>query len=210
MPTSTTPAKTDKKGWYTRGYLPHLDQPGLIQALTFRLHDSVPVQIIDRWKGELALAAATDTKTRQAREQELRWRIARYEDAGHGACWLADQRIGQLVEQALLHFDGDRYHLGAWCIMPNHVHVLIKTVTGYRLDQVVHSWKSYTALQANRLLSRSGHFWARDFYDRYIRDDAHLARAIAYIEQNPVKAGLVTKPEAWPYSSAAYREQKQN
>jgi putative transposase len=104
-----------------------------------------------------------------------------------------------------LHFDGERYRLMAWCIMPNHVHVLIETVAAFRLDQVLHSWKSYTAQKANEALGRKGPFWAREYYDRYIRDDQHFADAVAYIEQNPVKAGLVETAAAWRYSSAARR-----
>jgi hypothetical protein len=69
---------------------------------------------------------------------------------------------------------------------------------------VLHSWKSFTAQQANKLLGRQGEFWAREYFDRFIRNEQHLAQAIAYIEQNPVKAGLVDNPEAWPYSSASW------
>jgi REP element-mobilizing transposase RayT len=132
----------------------------------------------------------------------LRRRIVTYEDAGHGACWLGDSRIATLVQAALFYFDAQRYRLIAWCIMPNHVHVLVETVPGHPLDKIVHSWKSYTAQKANELLARSGPFWAREYYDRYMRDDAHLAQTVAYIEHNPVKAGFVKTAEAWKFSSA--------
>jgi putative DNA methylase len=69
----------------------------------------------------------------------------------------------------------------------------------------VHSWKSYTAKQANTQLGRSGEFWARDDFDRYVRDEAHRAAVIAYIDNNPVKSGLVDRPELWPYGSAVRR-----
>ena len=200
LPTNPKPRNTPK-GWHSRGYLPHLDAPGVYQAITFRLHDSVPAHVIQRWKEELHWRA--DLPSDDPILTKLRGRIAQYEDAGHGACWLRDQRIAALVESALLYFDGQRYRLLAWCIMPNHVHVLIETFPGYPLHNVVHSWKSFTALQANRLLGRQGSFWARDYYDRYIRNDAHLAQTIVYIEQNPVKAGLVPVAEAWPFSSAS-------
>ncbi|MCL5998993.1 MAG: transposase [Chloroflexi bacterium] len=191
------------KGWYSRGYLPHLDQPGLCQSITFRLHDSVPEQVIQRWKEELhwrenlpsdALAVVA-----------LRQRIVIYEDAGHGACWLREAHIATLVENALLHFDGERYRLMAWCIMPNHVHVLIETFPGHPLHKVLHSWKSFTAQKANEWLERKGEFWAREYYDRFIRDERHFNQTVAYIEQNPVKAGLVTSAEAWRFSSASRR-----
>ena len=148
----------DPKGWYSRGYLPHLDQPGLYQSMTFRLHDSVPEQVIQRWKEELHWRE--DLPSHAPAVATLRQRIIEYEDAGHGACWLRDERIASLVENALLNFDGQRYRLIAWCIMPNHVHVLIETCSGYPLEKVLHSWKSFTAQMANKLLARNGPFWA--------------------------------------------------
>jgi REP element-mobilizing transposase RayT len=111
-------------------------------------------------------------------------------DRGYGRRDLAIPAIAQLVQDALLQFDGDRYAMIAWCVMPNHVHVLIETRVGYRLDRVLHAWKSYTAKQANRYVGRSGAFWAPEYFDRYMRDDDHLAVTRFYIEQNPVKAGF--------------------
>ncbi|HCX32480.1 MAG TPA: hypothetical protein DHV08_02285, partial [Rhodocyclaceae bacterium] len=182
--------------WRSRDYLPHIDSPGLIQSITFRLADSLPQGVLDRWSQELAGRSEADRQT--AREQ----RIAQWLDQGHGACHLQDRRIAELVEDALLHFDGERYRLLAWCIMPNHVHVLIETVPGHGLDSVLHSWKSFTAKEANRLLERTGPFWQVEYHDRFIRDDAHFANATRYIENNPVKAGLVTSGEDWRWSSA--------
>jgi REP element-mobilizing transposase RayT len=127
-------------------------------------------------------------------------------DRGLGDCWLVRPEIAKLVETALLHFDGQRYRMLAWCVMPNHVHALIEMNNGWPLDAVVHTWKSYTAHQASRMLLRRGPFWARDYFDRFIRNDDHLEQAAAYIEQNPVKAGLVAIPEGWLWSSA-WRQQ---
>ncbi len=124
------------------------------------------------------------------------------EDAGHGACWLRDPRIGEIVEDTLLRFDPERYRLIAWCIMPNHVHTLIEPAPNQSLEKVVHSWKSFTATAANKILHRKGAFWFREYHDRFIRDDAHLAKAVEYIEQNPVKAGLVAEASKWRFSSA--------
>jgi REP element-mobilizing transposase RayT len=191
------------KGWYSRGYLPHLDQPNLLQSINFRLHDAVPEAVIDRWKQELHWRQ--ELPQDDPKVAALRNRIVLYEDSGHGACWLRDERIATLVENALFHFDGERYRLIAWCIMPNHVHVLIETFSGYPLDKVLHSWKSYTAQEANKLLGRTDDFWARDYYDRYMRDDRHFAQTVTYIEQNPVKAGLVHQTIDWRFSSAAHK-----
>ena len=191
--------RSQHKEWHSRGYLPHLDQPDMIQSITFRLADSVPAKVVAAWKEELQL---TGGPTDNSRLVEVHERIERYADEGHGECWLRDERIAQLVEDALLHFDGTRYRLLEWVIMPNHVHVLIETVAGFPLDGVVHSWKSFTAKQANRILGRSGTFWATDYWDRYIRNDKHLAAAREYIHQNPVKAGLVQRAHEWRWGSA--------
>ena len=110
------------------------------------------------------------------------------------------------MEDALLHFDDQRYRLIAWCVMPNHVHVLIETWKRWPLASVLHSWKSYTAHAANQILGRSGDFWFREYFDRFIREDRHFANAVKYIEENPVMAGLARRPEEWRWSSAWRRK----
>jgi len=185
---------TQHKGWHSRGYIPHFDEPGLIQSITFRLADSLPPDVVQRLKEE------KDEVSDLARRQL----IETYMDAGYGACHLRDPRIGSLLQEALLHFDGERYLLAAWVIMPNHVHVIVEIMSGYPLDKVVGSWKSFTAKEANRILKRSGRFWYPDYFDRYIRDDRHYANAVNYIHKNPVKAGLVKRAKEWPFSSLAY------
>ena len=137
-------------------------------------------------------------------DDDKRSRVEQYLNSGYGACYLKDERIGRLVEEALFHFDGERYRLIAWVVMPNHVHVLVELIDGFPLGAVVHSWKSYTANKANKLLGRRGRFWFPDYFDRYIRNEGHLANAIDYIHNNPFKAGLVERPELWTYSSARY------
>ena len=88
--------------------------------------------------------------------------------------------------------------------MPNHVHALIET-WHVPLGEILKSWKGYTAKEANRILGTEGTFWAEDYFDRFIRDEAHLRRVVRYIEANPVKAHLVRAPEEWTWSSARYR-----
>ena len=144
--------------WSSRGYLPHLDQPGLYQSITCRLHDSIPDHVIQRWKEELRWQPDLPNDDAVV---ALRRHIVAYEDAGHGACWLGDEQIATLVQNALQHFDGQRYRLIAWCIMPNHVHVLIQTFPGHSLAKILHSWKSFSAQKANELLARNGPFWSR-------------------------------------------------
>jgi REP element-mobilizing transposase RayT len=184
------------KGWYTRGYLPHYDKPGTIQMVTYRLGDAMPASRRHEWEALLALED----------EREKRTKIEAYLDQGYGACHLRDPRIAALVEENLLQFDGRRYRLIAWVVMPNHVHILFELWTE-PLPRVVKSWKAYTAAVANRLLSRTGRFWEVDFWDRYIRDETHFDKARRYIETNPVKAGLTRQPDKWPFSSAHPRWQ---
>jgi REP element-mobilizing transposase RayT len=200
QPPVSSPLRPAPFPWRSRGYLPHFHQPRLVQSLTFRLHDAVPEPVVQSWKDELGWI--TNLPATDPREVELRKLISRYEDAGHGACWLRDERIATLVENALLHFDSQRYRLVAWCIMPNHVHGLAEISENWPLAGIVHSWKSYTAHEANRILKRSGDFWFREYFDRFVRDDRHFANAVQYIEQNPVKAGLVRTREEWRWSSA--------
>jgi len=188
------------KSWHSRGYLPHFDQPGMVQSITFRLADSVPADVIEHWRDELQLMG--DEAADDPRCAELRERIEKYADQGKGACWLKDPAIGEIVETALLHFDTQRYRLLSWCVMPNHVHALIETQDGHPLGNIVQSWKSYTAKECNRQLGRKGELWMPDYFDRYVRDTNHFHKAIEYIVNNPVKAGLCEKVEDWKWSSA--------
>lgn len=185
--------KYEPKGMYSRHYLPHRDAPGVIQAVTFRLADSLPQEAIATLQG-------TGPAAREQRQALL--------DAGHGSCVLRDPRIAALVERALFFFDGQRYRLLAWVVMPNHVHVLIEAGTTHSLASIVQSWKRETARKANDILGREGHLWQSDYYDRYIRNAEHFDRAVAYIHRNPVIAGLVREPQDWPYSSARHWKEK--
>ncbi|MGH7992422.1 MAG: transposase, partial [Limisphaerales bacterium] len=163
-------------GWHSRGYLPHWDHPGMMQSINFRLADSMPANVIEKWKSELGLLPANRRQDAGAPDKcsvELRHRIEKYLDTGYGNCWLDRPNIARVMERALFHFDGQRYLLLAWCIMPNHVHAMIETREGFPLPGIVHSWKSFTANQANKLLERHGEFWQREYLDRYIRHAEH-------------------------------------
>ncbi len=175
-------------GWSSRGYLPHYDCPAAVQHLVFRLADSLPEAVL----ATLERAPAKDRL--EATDAAL--------DAGLGSRALADPRIAAIVESALLRFDADRYRLLAWCVMPTHVHVLAAQIEGWPLASIVHAWKSFTANRANDILGRKGRFWAPEYFDRMMRDEANVEATRAYIETNPVAAGLCLDPEHWPWSSA--------
>jgi REP element-mobilizing transposase RayT len=104
----------------------------------------------------------------------------------------------------LLLGDPDRYVLQAWCVMPNHVHVLAVTNAANELGAIVRFWKSKSATHINALLQRQGALWSRDYFDRFIRDEKHFEANKRYIEMNPVAAGLCDAAETWPFSSAGY------
>lgn len=126
-------------------------------------------------------------------------------EANFGLKLFASDEAAAIIERALLHFDGERYRLLAWCVMPDHLHVIVQQAEGWPLSTVVHSWKSYTANAVNRALGRSGPLWMREYFDRFMRDDDHLNTTIAYVENNPVASGLVERPEDWRWSSARLR-----
>ena len=189
-----------RRGWYYRGYLPHFDAGEIWQNVTLRLADSFPTERLQRWQWELRLLP----KARA--DEELHRRIEDFLDQGHGACYLRRPDVAAIVENSLLFFEGQRYRLDAWVVMPNHVHVLFLPLASWSLTSIVHSWKSYAAKKANRILGRRGRFWQEDYRDRYIRDDGHFLAARAYIEENPVKAGLCRRAEDWPFGSARLRD----
>jgi putative DNA methylase len=185
--------------WRSRGYIPHFDEPETTQGVTFRLADSLPAVQLEKWRHELRGLPAHKAESR------VRARIEAYLDRGAGACHLRHTRVAATVQDALLYFDGERYQMHAWVVMPNHVHVLFTPIDNWRLDRILHSWKSFTAKQANRILGRKGIFWQREYYDRYIRNAKHYDRVVAYIEHNPVEARLCAREQDWPFSSARLR-----
>ena len=86
--------------------------------------------------------------------------------------------------------------------MSNHVHVLLRPLIAP--SRLLQSLKGFTAREANRLLGRTGEpFWQAESYDHWVRDEEQYKRITKYIENNPVNAGLVERPEDYPWSSAA-------
>jgi REP element-mobilizing transposase RayT len=192
--------RSGSPGWHSRGYLPHFDVAGMTQTMTFRLFDSLPQVVLEEWRVELAHLPE------QEGDRERRKRIDAYLDQGYGSCCLREDRLAKIVQDALWHFDGVRYALHAWVVMPNHVHTLFTPLAGWELSQIAHTWKSFTANQCNQALQRHGEFWQAEPFDRYIRDEKHYANAVHYVENNPVKAGLCVQPEEWLWSSAHFRQ----
>jgi REP element-mobilizing transposase RayT len=127
-------------------------------------------------------------------------RIDRYLDQGSGACHFRRPEIADVVEGALKHFEGERYEMLAWCVMPNHVHTVFKESGGWPLARILHSWKSYTANEANKILGRTGALWQDEYFDHLVRNAADLDRCVRYVLANPASARL----KNWPYVWSAY------
>ncbi|HTL51337.1 MAG TPA: transposase [Planctomycetota bacterium] len=183
-------------------HLPHWTRERAIYGVTFRLGDSLPASVLSKWIRERdsyierVLASKKKlTEFEQIRVDTLHsLRIQKYLDAGHGDCLLRDARAALVVRDALAHFDGQRYRIAAWCVMPNHVHVVVQP-TETSLPKILHTWKSYTSHSVNKVLGRTGSLWQVEYYDRLLRDEAELRHALRYIAQNPEKAGL----KNWPW-----------
>ena len=207
---SGLPAETPhrlRSGIHTRGYLPHVKREGACYFVTFRLADSLPREVLLGFERQRAAAVrkfpANDHFGRETANRELLRKIERYLDRGEGACHLRRPEIAEMVADALRFFDGSRYQLHEWVVMPNHVHVLIWPMPNQLLSGIVKSWKQFTSLRAKRLLGlEEGRFWQPESFDHWVRNDDERGRIARYIRNNPVTAGLCSSPEEWRWSSA--------
>jgi Rad3-related DNA helicase/REP element-mobilizing transposase RayT len=185
--------------------LPHWTRGGAIYSVVFRLADSLPQQVLNDWvaeRDELMKKAASPqpqfSREELERFQELHSeKIQRHLDAGYGECLLRDAAVAQIVADALTKFDGNRYQLLAWCVMPNHVHVVMQPIGEFKLSGILHSWKSFTAHAANKYLKRSGLFWQKESYDHLVRDENDLYRCVEYVWNNPDQAKLKDYKWRW-------------
>jgi REP element-mobilizing transposase RayT len=185
--------------------LPHWRVDGAAYAVTFRLADSLPREVLARWKQEREhIVARAEQMARPLTSFELQRldelhseRVESWLDQGHGSCVLRDDRIARLVRDAMLHFDGQRYDLMAWCVMPNHVHAVVCTYPGRDLSTILLSWKGFTGKKAREILGTvgAGEFWQKEPFDHLIRDREDMENQIKYVLANPAKAGLI----GWPW-----------
>jgi REP element-mobilizing transposase RayT len=186
----------EPRGQYSRGYLPHIDVGSQPQFLTWRLEDSIPAELITKWRNEL------DQEEEKERRKKLYSQIEKYLDQGHGSCVLKNPVAARIVQDALLFHHETQYQLHEWCVMPNHVHVLLTPFEGVTLEQVTHSQKSFTSSQIHKHLGGGrGKLWQIESFDRFIRDQKHFESVALYIRRNPVRAKLVADYTLWPYGS---------
>jgi len=204
--------------------------PAACHFVTFRLVDIIPKFVRDQLKvrrHDLLAQAPPDPISPSAHREQIHKTIfveyeAFLDKQDSGVQWLKDARIASLVRSSLHFLHGKKYFLFAYCIMPNHVHALFQPLAGLEtrsgemvigesedarspLSSIMHSLKSYTAHEANKLLHRKGQFWQHESYDHWVRDAAELERIVHYINANPVRALLVDDPVNWFWGSAHER-----
>jgi REP element-mobilizing transposase RayT len=184
--------------------LPHWEKDGGLYFITFRLADSLPRSVLEKIADRQRILAAAKKlgANLSPAQQELiakfsPARLEEYFDRGAGCCAFSDSRVAELIASALRFWDVERYRLLAWCVMPNHVHVVCRLLPGQSLSKVLNGWKSFTARKANDILARTGAFWQREYYDRLIRDGDELDRALRYVATNPDRAGLKNWKWVW-------------
>ena len=180
--------------------LPHWTIDNAVYHVRFSLADAIPTRVrIDLLnEKEMILARLKNDSdlTGLERKKLIRFYSEKVEsalDAGHGSCWLADEQIAVMVSNALRFFNGERYCIYAETVMPNHVHAVVQPLTGHKLPQILHSWKSFTANKANKILGRRGEFWLNQYFDHLIRDESRLIECIEYVYKNSEKS-LIKPP----------------
>jgi REP element-mobilizing transposase RayT len=188
-------------------YLPHWFQAGATYFITFRTADSLPTTVLAQW----AEKRRQWLESRSINPDNPNWLVTfkllpaseqaefhdtftdamhQYLDAGYGECLLRRPELAEIVANALRHFDGERYHISDFVVMPNHVHVLMGLLTDHTLADVCYSWKKFTANRINRLVGRSGHFWQGESFDHLVRSPEQFEYLRGYTAANPEKAGL--------------------
>ncbi len=196
----------DKLEKRTSTYLPHWKIDGAVYAVTFRLGDSLPDDVFrDYQRQRTILGEKFEAVKKQAGSRNCEGELSKLKDEmaalhdavldaalnkGEGACQLANEEVAKLVLGGLRHFDGERYQLIAWSVMPNHVHVVVRPFEGFELREILHTWKSFTAKKVNALLGLAGGFWQEESYDHLVRDGGDFRSQVKYVLMNPVKAGV--------------------
>jgi len=196
--------------------LPHIQPPGATFFVTFRLAGSLPQNVIEQWQRErqwlLHVAKTKPSHHEKVKADFERVWFAKFErildGAGVGPVWLRNKRVAAIIDESLHYRDGKVYRLDAFSIMANHVHAVVKPLPIVReedheyhaLSSIMHSLKGYTSFKCNRILGREGEFWAHESYDHYIRDATERQKTIAYVLNNPLKAGYVKHWQDWKWN----------
>jgi REP element-mobilizing transposase RayT len=180
---------------HSRNRLPHWQQEGAAYFVTFRLADSMPQGVLEKWRTTRKCWMARhplpwDKATEMAYHRLFPRTMEKFLDAGYGSCRLAEPTCSRILYDTLLHFNGLRYEMYTFVIMPNHVHLLFQINPAWQLEQLMHSWRRFSAREINKVERRSGSLWQKDYFDRLIRNEVHFTNCVRYIERNPKKANL--------------------
>jgi REP element-mobilizing transposase RayT len=189
----------------TERRLPHWAQAGAITFITWRTDDSIPAPVLAQWRADRCRwlraqgidpnqpnwktqFAALDSVIQADFDREFSERWHNELDACHGACVLRRRELAQIVSDSLTHFDGERYVLTDFVVMPNHIHLLAAFADEPTMLTQCESWKHFTAVRINRTLGRMGRFWEQDGFDHLVRTDEFFQYYRRYIAENPRKA----------------------
>ena len=172
---------------FHRRRLPHYYPVNTPIFITWCLHGAFP-------PGRKFPAATTDGSAFVAMDRIL-------DNARTGPMFLKQPELARMVADAIEYraMQLAHYDLPSYVVMANHVHLLI--TPHIDVSKIMHSLKRFTALEANRLLDLTGPFWQDESYDRLVRDAQEFRRIVSYIEMNPVRAGFVSSPDEFPFSS---------
>jgi len=191
--------------FYTRK-LPHWQPSEETFFITYRLAGSLPLSVIATLKDKYAKEKHDPDNQSAERKGEIRKdyffafenELEKNLNEPH---WLKDEGVANIVMNSLHFNDNKHYSLLAACIMSNHVHILITPLPNApALSVILQNHKKFTAVESNKLLNRSGAFWAEESFDMIIRNEKHYYRTIYYIIDNPVKAGLVNNWWQWKWT----------
>ena len=187
-------------------FLPHQLGPGESYFITFRLAGSLLRAVVLRLLEERELphqqAADNPVAAYQANKRFFGAFEKALDHATHEPCYLAQAAEAAIVQAALHFANGPGYELLAYCLMPNHVHLVVHLPYDATLPlaRTLQRMKSHTARHLNRLRGGTGQVWQRESYDHRIRNAREMAATIAYTVNNPVKAGLTDDWQHWPYT----------
>ena len=189
--------------------LPHWHQSGVTYFVTFRTEDSIPADVAKQWwqhRADWLRRRGIDLSKpgwKTAFEQlapklqgEFHNTFSRQYleslDRGAGACVLRKPECAQIVADSLMHFDGSRYLLGDFIVMPNHVHLLVCLLGDSEIEAICYSWKQFTATKLNRLIGRKGRFWQEESFDHLVRSAGQYDAICRYIAENGMAAKLAS------------------
>jgi len=209
----------EKKEYY-RHNLPHFQQSGQAYFVTWNLKDAVPpkayaryVQRIEELKNQIDFQTRQKASDKTINELEAQYQSVKrkyvlfynklLDESSYHSINLINKENLQIVKEALHFWERRKIENHAYCVMPNHVHWVFRTLPKddngepVYLQEILHSVKRYSANQINKSLERNGALWQKESFDTTIRNQTHLYRCIEYTLNNPVKAGYADDWRNW-------------